>query len=181
MEPSERRRGLREAWRSAFSRKQQGRFRISRLRTAGKRSPSKHSVLQIEKTGGGCHGYSPAPKARVPRSGNQRSIPLGGCRGGVRSWSDARAGGLLTFLRWGRPFHALSCGLLNAFVCICPCSKALTENRSQLPTVKGAGTVHEKGGKKSHENHAPNSPQGGGEEGEEIAPEGEDSEASCCR
>lgn len=59
------------------------------------------------------------------------------------------AGGLLTFLPCGRPFHALSCGLLNAFVCICPSSEALTENRSQLRAAKGAGTVHEKG-KQNH-------------------------------
>lgn len=49
----------------------------------------------------------------------------------------------------GRPFHALSCGLLNAFVCICPCSEALTENRRQLRSAKGAGTGHERG-EKSH-------------------------------
>lgn len=40
---------------------------------------------------------------------------------------------LLTVWLWGRCFHSLSFELLNAFVCICPSSESLTENRSRLP------------------------------------------------
>lgn len=88
---------------------------------------------------------------KVPRSGSTDLQPTQRIQGVGRrvGLTPAPAGGLLTFLPCGRPFHALSCGLLNAFVCICPCSEALTENRSQLRAAKGAGTVHEKG-KQNH-------------------------------
>lgn len=39
----------------------------------------------------------------------------------------------LTFSLWESGFHSLSSELLNAFVCICPSSEVLTENRSRLP------------------------------------------------
>ena len=35
----------------------------------------------------------------------------------------------LTFLSWEKRVHSLSVGLLNAFVCICPGSRVLSENR----------------------------------------------------
>lgn len=73
----------------------------------------------------------PPAGSPVRKSARSRACLHGSAgRGGRGLGSPVLAGGLLTSWPRGRPVHALSWGLLNAFVCICPSAEA---NGKQKP------------------------------------------------